>query len=99
MGGQLSLFEQARPRQYVARNQRLKREGITSYDKVERSECPYTVIEFPHRFIDYSDFIRTTWQASSDVLVADLKVDHWYWNRYNEWQERIHETSASLQQS
>lgn len=98
-GGQLGLFGETRPRQYVARNQRLKRDNILTYDQVQRSECPYTVVELPHRFIDYSDFIKTTWQAESDVLVADLKVDQWYWNRYTEWQERIHETSASLQQS
>ena len=82
---------------YVARNKRLKRDNIVTYDEVN-SNNEYSILEFPHRFINFSDFIKRTNQAQSKVLVADLKVDKWYFNRYMEWKDRIHETYTSLQQ-
>ena len=97
--GQLSLFEPGEAGRYVARNKRLNRDSVVTYGEVTAEGGPYTVIEFPHRFIDFSDFIRRTNQAHSRVLVADLKVDRWYFDRYQEWKERICETYASLQQS
>lgn len=95
---QLSLFDTAvGPQQFVARNQRLNHENIVSYgDVVENGR--YTIIELPHRFIEFSDFMRRTGQTEHDVLVADLKVDEWYWQRYQDWKDRINETYSSLQQ-
>jgi len=83
--------------QYVARNRRLNSDKIVTYDEVRFGQT-YGIVELPHRFIDHADFIRRTGQASSNVLVADLKVDHWYFNRYQEWSERIHETYTNLSQ-
>lgn len=84
-------------RMYVARNQRLSRAGIISYSSVTREGGPYTIVEFPHRFIDFADFLTVTGQASSDVLVADLKVDDWYFGQYMAWKERICGTYTDLQ--
>jgi hypothetical protein len=94
---QPSLFDAAGagPHQYVARNKRLGNDKIVTYDNAQPGQI-YTVLELPHRFIDFSDFLVTTGQAASDVLVADLKVDHWYFDRYTAWKERIHATYASL---
>lgn len=94
---QPSLFDasEAGPRQYVARNKRLGNGKIVTYDDAQPGHV-YTVLEFPHRFIDFSDFLTRTGQAASDVLVADLKVDHWYYDRFTAWKERIHATYASL---
>lgn len=95
---QLSLFEDtAVSSQYVARNQRLNRDSIVSYDNVVPG-ASYTIVEFPHRFIDFSDFVKRTGQQGCSVLVADLKVDEWYYGRYTAWSERINETYSSLQQ-
>lgn len=80
---------------YVARNKRLKRGCIITYEQVT-PDTRYTLIEFPHRFLDYCDFVQRTDQAQSQVLVADLPVDHWYFQRYHEWSQRIHETYANL---
>jgi hypothetical protein len=80
---------------YVARNQRLGRPNIVTYDHVRPGE-QYTVVELPHRFIDFSDFIQRTGQASSRVLVAGLKVDEWYFARYTEWAGRVADAYASL---
>lgn len=97
--GQLPLFGKQRsgPGVFVARNRRLNRDNIITYKEVTPIEAPYTIIEFPHRFIEFSDFIRRTGQVQIDVLIADLNVDRWYFNRYQEWKERICETYASLQ--
>lgn len=84
-------------KKYVARNQRLKLPNVATYDDVKIEDAPYTVIELPHRFIDFSDFIKRTGQTQFDVLTADLKVDDWYLNRYQSWKERINAAYASLQ--
>jgi len=96
---QLALFQQdtAVGGQYVARNQRLNRDNIVTYANVE-TNGRYTIVEFPHRFIEFSDFIKRTGQAVSDILCTNLKVDDWYFNRYTEWKDRIYETYANLRQ-
>lgn len=95
---QLDLFGEMPARQrYVARNKRLNHGLVVTYDEIEPGQS-YTVIELPHRFIDWCDFVTYTGQAASDVLVADLKVDQWYFDRYQKWQARIHDTYASLRQ-
>jgi len=97
--GQLPLFgEIDREQWYVARNKRLNRDWVITYDEATPEQAPYTIIELPHRFIEFSDFIRRSGQAGGRVLLADLKVDHWYFQRYQDWKERICETYASLQQ-
>lgn len=88
----LPLF--GHPGQYVARNKRLGNHGIVTYAEVKPGE--YTILELPHRFIDFADFVQATGQAHHRVLVADLPVDRWYFQRYTDWSERIHATYASL---
>ena len=80
----------------VARNQRLNTWRISTYDDVVAGQ-QYNIVEFPHRFIDFSDFLARTGQEHSNVYLADLRVDHWYLSRYQAWKNRIHETYASLQ--
>lgn len=92
----LPLFDNG-SRLYVARNKRLRRDCIVTYNDATPG-ATYDIVEFPHRFIDFTDFIWRTGQTASNVLVADLKVDHWYYSRYQEWAKRIHETYASLSQ-
>lgn len=96
--GQLSLFGGNGRNLYVARNQRLKRENIVSYGTAVPTDEPYTLVEFPHRFIEFSDFMKLTGQSQFNVLTADLKVDEWYYGRYLEWKDRIDESYSSLQQ-
>lgn len=95
---QSSLFSSDQPaaRRYVARNQRLKHAGIDTYETALAERAPYTLVDCPHRFVDYCDFITRTRQAAADVLVADLKVDNWYFDRLVQWSKRIHDTYANL---
>lgn len=94
--GQMTLFDAA-SRHYIARNQRIRHNAISTYGEFSPADTPFTIIEFPHRFIDFSDFMFETKQSTFDVLVADLKVDEWYWRRMNEWKDRINATYANLQ--
>jgi hypothetical protein len=82
---------------YVARNKRLNRTNVITYEEAQAGQS-YTLVDFPHRFIDYSDFLNRTGQAQSRALIADLKVDHWYFERYYAWVKRIYDTYTSLQQ-
>ena len=96
-GGQMALFGAEPPRRYVARNQRLgRRDDIDTYEMATAERAPYTLIDCPHRFLDYCDFVTRTRQAHADVLVADLKVDNWYYDRLAGWGERSHATYADL---
>jgi len=82
---------------YVARNKRLKRDCVVTYEEVAPG-TRYTLVDFPHRFIDYSDFLTRTGQVASKALLTDLKVDHWYFERYVAWAGRMRDTYTSLQQ-
>lgn len=80
---------------YVARNQRLGLSRIATYETAAAGPA-YTAVELPHRFLTMADFLTRTGLTAVPVLVADLKVDHWYFERYREWSERIHAACASL---
>lgn len=81
----------------IGRNNRLKLKRLQTYKEDVYQSAPYTVLEFCHNFIDFADFLTLSRQSSFDVLTADLKVDHWYLERYREWEERLRNAYASLQ--
>lgn len=89
-----SLFNDGK--HYIGRNNRFKIEGLQTYREKEYPHH-YTVFEFCHNFIDFADFLSLSRQSSFDVLVADLKADAWYFDRYMEWIGRINECYAGLQ--
>lgn len=97
---QLSLLPadsaQAANSVYAARNSRLGNGRITTYGDASPSDGQIGILEFPHRFLDWCDFLTVTRQSVFDVLVTDLKVCRWYWQRYTEWTQRIHETYQSI---
>jgi hypothetical protein len=95
--GQMALFDKPACN-LVARNQRLACDNLSTYQAIDPAMAPFTILEFPHRFIDFSDFLYEARQTVFDVLVADLKVDNWYWQRFTEWKDRLNETYSSLQQ-
>lgn len=82
----------------VGRNNRFKLPRMRTYKEPDYAEAPYTVFEFCHNFIDFADFMTLAEQSDFTVLTADLKVDHWYLARYQQWAERITNAYASLQQ-
>lgn len=96
---QEDLFRTRQPNGwYVGRNNRFKVETLQTYREKEFPQIPYTVFEFCHNFIDFSDFISLSQQHHFDVLVADLRVEHWYFNRHEEWGERIRDVYSAIRQ-
>jgi hypothetical protein len=86
----------AKGRRYVGRNGRLGLASIDTYETLSRDRAPYTVMEFCHRFIDFSDVVTLTGQPSFPVLVSDLKVDRWYFDRFVSWSERVRDAYAAI---
>ena len=77
-------------RLYVARNDRLKLKNIVIYKKIQAGQ-EYTVIDFPHRRIDFCDFLKTTGQHRIQFLNSGLGVDSYYFNELTDWVKRIEE--------
>ena len=77
-------------RTMIARNDRMGR-GWQTYKGDSLPASPYSVFEFPHNFIDFSDFMALSGQSRFDVLTTDLKVDQWYFDRYQQWAQRLSE--------
>lgn len=71
----------------IARNSRLG--DWATYKADTYPSAPYTVFDFPHNFIDFSDFMALSGQSTFDVLTTDLKVDKWYLARYQQWAQRL----------
>lgn len=80
---------------YATRNQRLG-DGYMTYGEARPADGQIGVLEFPHRFLDWCDFLTVTRQTQFDVLVTDLKVCRWYWQRYADWTQRIHDTYKAI---
>ena len=83
-------------RRYLGRNARLGLAAVDTYETAARAHAPYTVMEFCHRFIDFSDVVTLTGQPSFPVLVSDLKVDRWYFDRFVSWSERVRDAYAAI---
>lgn len=96
LGGKAKLAHVDPARSYVGRNTRFKLPNLSTYREERYDRGPYTVFELPHNFIDFTDFLFLSRQRSLDVLVAELKVDRWYLDRYQAWVGRLREAYAML---
>lgn len=80
---------------YVARNRRLKLPNLETYkDAVGIGQR--VVLEFPHNFVDFADFLSVSRQKHITAIVSDTKADSWYWQRYVAWTERLRDAQAML---
>lgn len=95
MSGKAKMQKVEMGRHYIGRNNRFKVDTMVTYKEHEyKNNC--TVFEFPHNFIDFADFLALSKQAQFDVLTTDLKVDQWYFERYQQWAKRLADGYASL---
>lgn len=83
-------------RRYVGRNNRLKIPTLQPFKVDAYADPPYTVFEFCHNFIDFAEFLALSRQVEIPVLVSDLKVDRWYFQRYSAWLGRVRDAAAAL---
>lgn len=96
MSGKAKLAHVEAGRSYVGRNNRFKLDNMTTYGEATSAGAPHVVFELPHNFLNFVDFLSASRQASLDVLVADLKVDRWYFERYQAWVQRVREAYDTL---
>lgn len=73
---------------YVARNKRFKLSNVVTYKEVEKGKN-YTIIDFPHRRIDFNDFLKKTNMKKIEFLNTGLKVDLYYLNELKAWNDRL----------
>lgn len=78
---------------YVARNDRLKLSSVVTYREV-RPGREYAVVDFPHRRLDFCDFLKTTGQERVDFLATPFKVDRYYYDELTAWIARLEEFYA-----
>ena len=81
---------------YIGRNNRFNLSNMQTY-----KESPYpnscTVFELSHNFIDFVDFLSLSKQGPDiPVLVSDLKVDQWYFQRYQTWVDKINDAYKAI---
>lgn len=95
MAGKAKLVAVDPTRRYVGRNNRFKLPNFETYreaagrgDRIAFESC--------HNFIDMSDFLAISRQVRVEMLVSDLKVDQWYFERYAQWAERIRDVLSVL---
>jgi len=77
---------------YVARNARFKMDNIKTYKDVESKD--YIVIDFPHRRLDFNDFLKKTGMENICFINSGLKVDLYYIDELKKWIERLGEFYA-----
>lgn len=94
VSGKAKLSSIQSDKHYVGRNARFKIHNMSTYRDEEFKKS--IVFEFCHNFIDFSDFLVLSGQRESKVLVADTKVDRWYFDQYVKWSERIGDAYDSI---
>lgn len=82
-------------------------DGVAYVGRSKRGSCEATfksttfparcsVVDFPHSFLDFADFVAISGQTAIDVVTTDLPSDVWYLERYQAWIERINAGQAAL---
>lgn len=95
IGGKARASAMRPGRCYVARNKRLGLEKCSNY-AADRFDPQTDVLDFPHRFIDFADFLAHSGQHEVEAIVSDLKVDQWYLERFTAWTKRLNDAQAAL---
>lgn len=97
IGGKAKLAHVQEGRAYLGRNNRFGLPSLRTYKEDTYPGGPWTIFELPHNHIDFADVVCLTGQSSFDVLVADLKADAWYVERFTSWAKRLADGYAALQ--
>ena len=78
---------------WVGRNTRLKVPGLATYDDASEQR---QVLEFCHSFRDWSDYLIASEATELTAFVSDLKVDGWYFERFQRWSEMQRDAYAAI---
>lgn len=95
MSGRARLAQVEAGLNYVGRNNRFKIPGMLSYGETSYpQDC--AIFEFCHAFGEFADFVSVSRQELIPAIVADLKVDRWYLERFQGWTGRVRDAYATL---
>lgn len=94
--GRAKLSAVAPEQRYVGRNNRFKLPNLETFEDVA-IPGDRVVFEPCHRFIDFADYLSASDQEEVPLLVTELKVDGWYFQRFTDWSLRISDAYAALQ--
>jgi hypothetical protein len=78
---------------YVARNDRFKMPNIITYKEIVE-EGEFIIVDFPHRRIDFNDFLKIAGMHDVQFVNSGLKVDNYYLGELCKWNERLGEFYA-----
>lgn len=95
ISGKLKFESAKRDSGVLCRNKRLGKTAQTYRDD-RFPRCPYSVIDFPHRFIDFADMMCISRQTHFETYVSDLPVDEWYFSQYSDWAQRITDVYSAI---
>jgi len=90
---------------YIARNKRFNLENVATYRTLDvelssqlslmpMDKPDYIVLDFPHRRIDFNDFLKTTKPEKVVFLSTGLPVDNYYQSEFESWLKRVGEFCA-----
>lgn len=74
---------------YVARNDRFHLPNVTTYREASAEDAAATIIDFPHRRLDFNDFLAVSGMTTIRFLHSGLKVDDWYLGELRAWVARL----------
>lgn len=79
----------------LCRNKRLGK-TVQTYRDNSFPQCTYSIIDFPHRFIDFADMMCIGRQTHFEAYVSNLPVDEWYFSQYSDWAQRIKDVYSAI---
>lgn len=74
---------------YVARNDRFKLPNVTTYRDASAADTDAILIDFPHRRLDFNDFLTVSGMTTIRFLHSGLKVDDYYLDEVRAWVARL----------
>ena len=72
---------------YVARNKRYKMSNVETYKNFGAQE--YIILDFPHRRLDFNDFLKITGMTRVQFINSGTKVDDYYAAELRAWLNRL----------
>lgn len=93
--GGAERFEFAAGAPVIGRNNRFGSDTVQTFKDVADKELR-VVVDFPHNFIDFADWLCVMESDQLRAVVTDLKADQWYRARYTEWANGVKSVYAAL---
>ena len=81
---------------YIGINNRFKLGNFQTFKNFKINNKKHIVFELCFNFIDFIDFLTLSKQTSIEILTTDLKIDKWFFERYQQWMNRINDVYSKI---